>query len=225
MPTTSDGTFVYADPAEVEAYVQTQPTNFSLGTTGSPSEWREFLEQRQIDAKNRIDSYCDRDFEDHTGETVTLDGGDGSKRILSIPSPARNVQAVRVEGSALSSDDYVVKESGQLIREHGAPETLLRSREQRHGFGYSKCHRYKPTWWCGYGNIEVDLDWGYQQPPLEIAEAEKKIVDHTLVGMTQKREGMFIEENDISVRVNIPVAMNNEIRAMLDRHKRNEVFV
>lgn len=221
MPTTSDGTFVYADPAEVEAYVQTQPTNFSLGTTGSPSEWREFLEARQKDAKSRIDSYCDRDFEDHPADTITLDGGDGSKRILSIPSPARNVQAVRVEGSTLSSDDYHVKESGQLIRDHGAPETLRRSREQRFG---TSGHR-KPTWWSGYGNIEVDLDWGFQEPPHEIAEAEKKIVDHTLVGMTQKREGMFIEENDISVRVNIPVAMNSEIRSMLDRHKRNEVFV
>lgn len=218
MPTTSDGTTVYADPAEVEAYVQSQPTNFSLGTTGSPSEWREFLEQRQIDAKDRIDSYCDRDFEDHTGETITLDGGDGSKRILSIPSPSRTVNAVRVEGEPLDAESYHVKETGQLIRDYGSPHLF---RERRRFSEKAK----RPTWLCGYGNIEVDLDWGYQTPPSEIAEAEKKIVDHTIVGMTQKREGMFIEENDISVRVNIPVAMNSEIRSMLDRHKRNKVFV
>lgn len=218
MPTTSDGTTVYADPAEVEDFVQTQPTNFSLGTSGSPSEWREFLEQRQKDAKDRIDAYCDRDFEDHVGDTVTRDGGDGSKRILSIPSPARSVTEVRVEGDILDADSYVVKESGQLIRDYGSPH-LFRERRR------FSSKRKKPTWLSGYGNIEVDLDWGYQQPPGEIAKAEKMLVDHTVVGLTQKREGMFIEENDISVRINIPIAMNSEIRSILDRHKRNEVFI
>lgn len=218
MPTTSDGELVYAAPAEVERYVQTQPSNLGLATTGSPSEWRLFLEARQEDAKARIDSFCDRDFEDHPGDTVTLDGGDGSKRILRIPSPVQSVTEVRVDGTLLSEGDYVVKDSGQLLRDYGNPHLF----QERRRFSD---RRRKPTWLRGISNIDVSLDWGYETPPSEISEAEKKLVDHTLVGLTQKREGLFIEENDISVSVNIPTAMNSEIRNMLSRHERNEVFI
>lgn len=209
MPTTSTGKTVYAEPATVEEFVQTQPENFSKSTTGSPSEWILFLEQWQIKAKARIDSYCDRDFEDHPADTVALDGGDGQTRVLRLPYPVRNVTEVRADGSPLDPDSYHVKKAaGTLIKTAGR----LR-------------HTSRVSWPAGYGNIEVDCTHGYSEPPEDISLAEMKLVDHTLVGMAQKREGMVIDAGDISARINLPISMNGEIRKILDQHKRVEVFI
>ena len=200
MPTTSSGETVYADPDELEVYVQTSPESLGVSTNDTDNsgtgDWREYLEALQPKAKSRIDSYCERDFEDHPNATVALDGGD---QVIFAPSPVRTVYAVRIDGETLPADGYHAKEGGSLIRTGR-------------------------TWPEGYGNVEVDLDYGWRTPPDDVAEAEMKVVDHTVVGQAQKREGMVTQSDDFSLEVNIPVAWNREIRGMLEPHRKMGVF-
>lgn len=200
MPTTSSGATVYAEPAALEAYVQQDADTFGLSDSfDDPTDWRTFLEARQVEAKARIDEYVGRDFEDHPGETVALDVGPTRSRVLSLPTPIRTVSEVRVDGEALPADQYLIRD-GQLVRvasEDGEPE----------------------HWPAGYDTVAVDLDWGYQTPPADVAEAEKKLVNHTLSGLAQMREGVIVQQDDVDVTVQLPSAMTSEVRAMLKAHR------
>ena len=202
MPQTSSGETVYADPDERERYVQVEAGDLGLSTQDpdgdGSSEWSQLLDSLQTKAKARIDRFCQRDFEDHPNDTVTLDGGTGTS-VLRLPSPVRSVDAVRDGGETVASEEYQWTEYGSLVRQHG-------------------------QWRSGYGTIEVDLDHGYRSPPADVAEAELKLVDHTLAGMSQKREGTVVQSDDFSLEVNLPLAMNAEIKGMLRPHTRTEVF-
>ncbi|MFD1515662.1 hypothetical protein [Halomarina rubra] len=199
MPQTSSGETVYAAPDAADTYVQSDANTFSLSTQGSPSEWTQFLEKRQVQAKARIDEFCGRDFEDHASDTVTLDGGARGKRILYLPSPVRSVSEVRIDGEALAASTYRAKPSGQLIR-LGTDGSEAR-------------------WPAGYGNIAIDLDWGYQTPPADIAEAEQKLVAHTVANLAQLREGQVVQQDDVDLKVNLPSAMTAEVRGILRAHR------
>jgi hypothetical protein len=215
MPTTSSGEFVYASPGAVESYVQTDPAQFSLSTQGDPSEWRAFLEARQVEAKARIDEYCGRDFRNHAGDTVTLDGGATGRRILALPTPLRAVSEVRVDGETVPTDDYVVDtDDAQLIRTAPSSQDAVDRLAQR-----GDDHTGRPEWPTGYENIAVDCDWGYRSPPADIAEAEQKLVAHTAVGLTQMREGMVVQQDDVDLTVQLPSAMTAEVRGMLKAHR------
>lgn len=200
MPTTSDGEFVYAEPADVEEYVQTGANQFSLGTNGSPSEWRQFLEGLQVKMKARIDEYCDRDFEDHASDTVVLDGGSTPTRIVGLPSPVRSVTSVTVdetdESTTLDAGEFAVKDGGHLIR-------------------------VDEPWPTGYQNITVELDWGYQSPPDDVQDAEQMLVANTVAKLAQMREGQVVQQGDMTVQVALPSAMTAEVRGILGTHRDN----
>lgn len=209
MPTTASGETVYADPDDVLRYVQTDPNNLGQSETDLVA----FVQDLQVKAKARIDEYVDRsDFEDHAGDTVTLNGGPDGQRILELPSPVRSVTEVRVDGDVVPSDEYVV-DGDQLIRTEpptvDAVDVLARD-------GTSPP---RPHWETGYQNIAVDLDWGYQSPPADVAEAEMKLVNNTLQGLGQMREGLVIQQDDVDVSVSLPEAMTPEIKQMLRAHR------
>lgn len=219
MPTTSSGDTVYADPDVMEEYVQTKANQFSIdASNGPPSDWRVFLEKIQSRMKSRIDEYCGRDFEDHAGDTVTLNGGANGKRILDLVDeagePVRSVSEVRVDGEVVPTDKYVV-DDGQLIRTEppqvDAVDALARGTEVSG----------RPEWETGYGNIAVDLDWGYQSPPADVVEAELKLVAHTVTGLNQLREGMIVQQDDVDVSVQLPEAMTQEVKELLRHHRQS----
>ena len=219
MPTTSAGDTVYADPDDMEQYVQTKANQFSIdASNGPPSDWRVFLEKIQVRMKKRIDKYCDRDFEDHPNDTVTLNGGANGKRILDLADaagePVRSVSEVRVDGDVVPTDEYVV-DDGQLIRTE-PPEVDVVDALAR-GTVVSG----RPEWETGYGNIAVDLDWGYQSPPEDIVEAELKLVAHTVTGLNQLREGMIVQQDDVDVSVQLPEAMTPEVKELLRHHRQS----
>lgn len=229
MPTTSTGDTVYAEPADVEQYIQTQPENFGLDATGSqPTEWREFLESVQVLAKQRIDSYCERDFEEHTDATITRSSGDGTDKLIPIPAPVITLSEVRLDGTPLDANSYTLQ-SGYLARSRGPLRTVTGGINDQYEYGYDHA-RFdgfdvdRGAWPVGDDNVEIDLDYGYAQPPTDIPEAEIKLVDHTLVGMSQKREGMVVQAGDVSAQINLPITMTTEIRRMLDRHTSMEMF-
>ena len=222
MPTTSSGDVVYASLDELKVYIQTQPGAVGLSGTKDEdadglSEWEEQLEILQSKAKGRIDRFCRRDFELHEGETVTLDGKGGTS-VLDLPYHVREVHEVRVDGDVIESDRWHAKDSGALVYTADAPES---GRYGNPG-GPPVRTRERGQWPAGYGNIEVDLDYGYPdgEAPVDVQEAEMKLVDHTIVGMAQKREGMVVQADSFEVEVNIPVAWNSEIRGMLTPHRK-----
>lgn len=219
MPTTSSGETVYADPDVMEEYVQTKANQFSIDASNAPpSDWRTFLERIQVRMKSRIDEYCGRDFEDHSNDTVTLHGGANGKRILDLVDaagePVRSVSEVRVDGEVVSTDEYVV-DDGQLIRTEppqvDAVDALARAGQTKH----------RPEWSEGYGNIAVDLDWGFQSPPGDVVEAELKLVAHTITGLSQLREGMIVQQDDVDVSVQLPEAMTPEVKELLRHHRQS----
>ena len=229
MPTTSSGETVYASPDELLAYVQTSPESLGLSTTADAdsdgtSDWQDFLESLQTKAKGRIDDYCRRDFEDHPNDTVTLDGG--GKGVLYLPDPVREVSEVRIDGDHVDADDYHAKLSGALIYTAGAHSPTRGQWYGNEDGPYTRSRtRQDGRWPDGYGNVEVDLTHGYKdgEAPAAVREAEMKLVDHTLVGMSQKREGMVVQADSFEMQVNIPVAWNQEIAGMLKPHRSVEV--
>lgn len=196
---TSSGESVYANPDELESYIQSNPESFHLSTEPTegdgPSEWREYLENLQVKARGRIDDHCNRDFEYHENDTLQVDGGSS---VVFLPSPVHEIHEIRTGGSPVSEDKYEFKRSGALVADRSWPE--------------------------GINALEVDLDHGYESPPPAIQEAEMKLVDHTVIGQIQKREGMTVQADSFEVKVNIPIAMNSEIREMLEPHQVRRLF-
>lgn len=217
MPTTSNGDTVYADPTAMEAYAQQDNDTFSLSDSfDDPTDWRTFLEARQVEAKARIDQYTGRDFEDHAGDTVTFDVGPTSRRILDLPTPVRNVTEVRVDGEVIPTDEYVVRDESQLIRLDPDTDAVSDALPDYDDYAIDTPDGH---WPAGYDNVAVDLDWGYQTPPPDVAEAEMKLVNNTLSGLAQMREGVIVQQDDVDVTVNLPSAMTSEVRGMLKAHR------
>lgn len=209
MPTTASGETVYADPDDVLRYVQSEANNLGQSETDLVA----FVQDLQAKAKARIDEYVDRsDFENHPGDTVTLNGGPDGRRILELPSPVRSVTEVRVDGDVVPSDEYVV-DGDQLIRTEPPTADVVDA------LARDESSPSRPEWEAGYQNIAVDLDWGYQSPPADVAEAEMKLVNNTIQGLAQMREGLVIQQDDVDVSINFPEAMTPEIKQMLRAHR------
>ena len=123
-------------------------------------------------AKSAIDEYCQRDFEHHPGETVKVDGS--GRTDLSLPRqsagdglyyPILSLTSVKLNGSALDSDGYRIKQQPNSKKNRNA----------------GIIERKYARWPKGWENIEVTLDWGYPNPPDEVKSiAEQLIIDQLL---------------------------------------------
>jgi len=214
MAETSAGETVYAPGDELEKYVQSSAESLGFSETQTvdgteTTEWRRFLEKTQVKSKARIDEYCRRDFEDHPDDTLTESGEDGTS-VIRLTGPVRQVHAVRVGGTAIDADTYHCEGAGSLVRTAGSP---------RNRYGH-----HDPQWPAGYGNIEIDLDWGYVAPPADIVQAEMELVDNVVASLVVKREGTVVQADNFEVEVSIPNAMTAEIRELLNEHREMRVF-
>lgn len=214
MPETSAGETVYASGDELGEYVQSSAESLDFSETQTVdgtdvTEWRRFLEKIQVKAKARIDEYCRRDFEDHPDDTLTESGEDGTS-VIRLTGPVRQVHAVRVDGTVIDADGYHCEDARSLVRTAGS----ARDRYEHHD----------PQWPAGYGNIEIDLDWGYEAPPADIVQAEMELVDNVVASLVVKREGTVVQADNFEVEVSIPNAMTAEIRELLDEHREMGVF-
>lgn len=108
--------------------------------------------------RGMVDTGAGRDFWWHSDETVTLDGK-GTDRLLlteaGVSLPVA-VTAVRVAGATIPPAAYHVYAETGLVRLK-PQATLARFPE-------------------GVQNVEVDLDWGFEQTPTEVALAQAKLV-------------------------------------------------
>lgn len=227
MPTTSDGRTVYTDPSRVERYVQTSPDVFSLSTTETPSEWQEFLEDLQAQAKGRIDSFCDRDFEHHQGETVSISREIGNNAFY-VPNPVFSVSSVAVNGTEIDAEQYRIKDAGMITfpnREYIARFIGLEgndglNEEPNHAYG-----EYGDDVYAYEDIITVTLDYGYTSPPEHIKSAELQLVQNTVRGLADSREEAIIEQEDATTQSALANAMTSEIRNLLTREKDMEMFI
>jgi hypothetical protein len=117
-------------------------------------------------ASNAIERWCNRGFEHHTGETAVLDGNgkrdkDGHGRIRVDGWPIDNISDIRIDGDSLDSSDY------RIVTLDGQPDTNV-----------GVIQRKNSPFPEGWGNVEVDYDWGYQNtPPAVQAVAEDLVID------------------------------------------------
>lgn len=117
------------------------------GTTPLPSDslCQGYLE----DAKDLVDGFCHRDFEDHPDDIVTTEGK-GLDSLLLPVSPLRAVSAVTVDGLALTA--------GELTELQVLSYGVVR------GFTFPK------------GSVvAVTCTWGYEDPPEKIQKACVKL--------------------------------------------------
>lgn len=228
MPTTSDGRTVYSDPARCERYVQTTPETFGLSTTGSPSEWRTFLEDLQAQAKARIDSFTERDFEHHQGETVGISREAGNNAFY-IPGPVLNVSQVTVNGTALDPENYRIRDSGMLtfpdrdyIAEYVGLEGDDTGLDEEPNYAYGE---YGDDVYGYEDIIEVTLDYGYQTPPEHIVTAELQLVAHSVIRLSDMAEEAVMEQEEPSMSGGLLDNMPQETRQILKREEKTEMFI
>ena len=113
------------------------------GTTPMPID--STLQACLDDAKDLIDGFCHRDFDDHAGETVACEGK-GLESLLLPVSPLRTVSGISVDGVALTA--------GELAELDVLSYGVVR--------GFS----------CPRGSsCVITCTWGYEEPPAKVTRA------------------------------------------------------
>jgi len=134
--------------------------------------------------RGMVDSSAGRDFRRHADQTIVVDGNGMDRLLLTEAAVAVpvHVRALRVEGTAIKAEAY-----------HAYPETgLLRLKPQ------AMPSRFP----AGVQNVAVDLDWGFEQPPAEIALAQAKLTAAELLAELSGEGGAVRETRigDYTVR-------------------------
>jgi len=134
--------------------------------------------------RGMVDSSAGRDFRWHADETIVVDGNGTDRLLLSEAGVALpvHVQAVRVDGVTVEAEAY-----------HAYAETgLLRLKPQA----------MPPRFPTGVQNVVVDLDWGFEQTPTEIALAQAKLTAAELLAELSGEGGAVRETRigDYTVR-------------------------
>jgi len=130
---------------------------YDLAAFGGPEALAERVQELLPLARGMVDSGAGRDFRWHPGETVTLDGNGTDRALLSeagVSLPVA-VRAVRVGGGAVAA-------------------------EACHVYGETGLVRLKPEaspgrFPVGVQNVAVDLDWGFEDTPVEVGMAQAKL--------------------------------------------------
>ena len=129
-----------------------------LGYDLAPFGGQEALAERVAEllplTKAMVETGAGRDFHWHVGETIALDGS-GTDRLQLEAAPPVFVRALRVAGRTIASTQYRTYAETGLVRLQPTG-TLARFPE-------------------GLGNVEVDLDWGFEQTPGDVRLAQAKL--------------------------------------------------
>ena len=113
------------------------------GTTPMPID--STLQACLDDAKDLIDGFCHRDFDDHPDDIVTCEGK-GLESLLLPVSPLRSVSAVSVDGVALTAGEL----ADLTVLSYGVMRGVL---------------------FPAGSKLEVTCTWGYEEPPAKIVRA------------------------------------------------------
>lgn len=132
---------------------------FDLSRLGDEGAIRERVTGLLAAAKAAVDTLAGRDFGYHPEDEVCVDGSGRASVVLGSYgiSPVQTVTRVVVDGAEIPRDKYVT---------YGAEGTIRLKSDSAPGGVFP----------VGNQNVCVTLDWGYPQPPADIALAEAKLV-------------------------------------------------
>ncbi len=135
--------------------------------------------------KAAIDGAAGRDFMLHPDQTVLIDGT-GDRVLLLAPLglvPVVTVSSVKIGGVTLAADDWLV------YAEEAAIVLATNS-------------RLATKFPVGRQNIEMNLDWGHERIPADIAMAQAKLVAAELLAASGGESGEVeaVSLGDYSVR-------------------------
>jgi hypothetical protein len=202
----------YADPETVKEL--SGITASDLGNVANSSELDSLISNLNDRAKSLIDEYCQRDFEEHAGETVKVDGN--GRNELSLPQyaagdglyyPIINLSSVSLNGNSLDASDYRIKPQPNALSNRNA----------------GVIERKNARWPEGWENIEVTLDWGYQSPPGEIKSIAETLIVDQLLDAAQAEQGSgatSISMDGFSVSFSERMRLNEEHKQRLGRFRR-----
>lgn len=149
------------------------------------------------DAKDLIDGWCRRNFDDHPDDTVALDGN-GLDEILLPVSPLRSVSAVSVDGTALTAAELAELE----VLSHGC----LR--------GYT---------WLRDARVVVICTWGYATPPEKVKRACLLLASrlHRHKGVREKAAQGLRSQSVEGVSISLdPQDMDRDLGLLLKPYRR-----
>lgn len=142
----------------------------------SGEELKGLIREMLIEASNLIESFAGRDFWHYEDETANVDGNGRSELRLSKASgglfyPITEIRSVSISGSELPASEY-------------------RAKPSEGKFDPGILERRNSVWPAGWENIEVDLDWGFEEvPPAIDAVAEGMVIDAILEAKANKTGG------------------------------------
>lgn len=148
-------------------------TASDLNNVDNPTQLDTLIENLKDRASGLVEEFCGRDFEEHTGQTVKLDGN-GRREIRLPVYPIISISEVRVNGSVLNASDYRIKPADYPLGESDGRNPGILER------------KFSP--WPDTGDfeeIEVDLDYGYTTPPGAIKGVVEDLVVDALLDASQ----------------------------------------
>ncbi|MGI5820363.1 MAG: hypothetical protein ACOX9R_19925 [Armatimonadota bacterium] len=123
-------------------------------------------------ARSAIEAMAGRDFFLHANETVRLDGS-GSRVLLlgaSGLTPVVSVERIGVNGRELADDAWLF---------YADEAAVVMAASSRYGRQFPE----------GAQNVEVTLDWGYEETPGEIRSAQAKLAAAELLARHTGEQG------------------------------------
>jgi hypothetical protein len=163
----AEGTFAtglmssYCGPADVTALLR----GYDLARLGDAQALADRIGELLPITQQAVETQAGRDFVWHGGDTVVLDGS-GSDRLSLVEAgtvPVAAVDQVCLQGRLLPGNERVLPASAYVVYPQAGEIRLLR--------GAGGGERFPR----GRQNVSVTLDWGYEQPPVDVGLAQAKL--------------------------------------------------
>lgn len=145
-----------------------------LDEDADPSDEEEaidlLIEELLDDATSLIDRFCNRDFSHHENDTVTVDGNGRNSMRLPRQWPIIEIHSIKIGGSEIDSDTYRVRPGRDLAE-----------------WNSGVIDRKNSIWPEGFENIEIELDWGFEEVPLEIDDVAEGLAAGAILEFMQNQ--------------------------------------
>lgn len=122
------------------------------------------------EATSLIDRYTNRDFAHHENETASIDGNGRDSIQLPRQWPIIEIHSIEVGGNELPEDEYRVKPGRNLS-----------------DWNSGIIERKNSVWPEGWENIEIELDWGFEETPPAIDDLAEGIVSDAILEFMANR--------------------------------------
>jgi len=165
--------YSYTSEAQIERFligdVAIDEDSFSL----TAAQWTTWLEELEDAAINMVDSYCRRDFLQHTSQTEYHDG-DGGTILFFDHSPVISLTSITVEGSLVATSDYYLYANEGYVKLWSNSFAKNRPR-----------------------NVVVVYTYGYASVPAMIAHVTAEIIANMIKKVYRETESSGVNRKQI----------------------------